>query len=165
MDSIKLSGFLDNSTVNGEGMRSVIFLSGCPHHCPGCHNQVMQNSSYGDLVSVSSIVNSVLKNLPIIDGVTISGGEPFSQPLALLTLSSMLKSYGINIWVYSGYTYNELISNEINIPILKNIDVLVDGKFIKELKSYEIKFRGSSNQRMIDVQKSLEAGEVVEIIA
>ncbi len=149
MDSIKLSGFLDNSTVNGEGMRSVIFLSGCPHHCPGCHNEIMQDASYGDLVSVSSIVNSVLKNLPIIDGVTISGGEPFYQPSALLTLTNILKGYGINIWVYSGYTYNELISNEVNIPILKNIDVLVDGKFIEELHDEHLRYRGSSNQQIL----------------
>ena len=105
---LQVAGFLEHSTVNGEGLRSVLFVSGCTHHCPKCHNVSMQNPGYGKSCSVLEIYHRILKNKPIIDGVTFSGGEPFEQHLELIELAQLLKAEDLTIWCYSGYTYEKL---------------------------------------------------------
>lgn len=148
---LQVSGFLDNSLVNGEGLRSVLFVSGCPHNCRGCHNQEMQNYSYGESVDISKILDRIKNNIPIITGVTFSGGEPFEQAHALCEIAQSIKALGLNLWCYTGYTL-EQIKNSDDIykqKLLEYIDVLVDGPFIEELKENAPKFAGSSNQRVI----------------
>ena len=160
---LKIGGFLDNSLVNGDGMRSVIFVSGCIHNCLGCQNQVMQDFNYGDSVSIDSLMQKIVKNMPIIKGVTLSGGEPFESALALSKLSEEVKDLGLNIWCYSGYTYDEIINSgdSEKLRFLSLIDVLIDGKFHEELKADASKYTGSSNQRIIDVGKSILENEII----
>lgn len=160
---IQIGGFLDNSLVNGDGMRSVVFVSGCMHRCVSCQNQLMQSYDYGDSVSVDDILKKIVKNMPIIKGVTFSGGEPFDSSLALSKLSEGVRNLGLNIWCYSGYTFEEILNSEDRgkLGLLSFIDVLIDGKFHEELKADASKYTGSSNQRIIDVGKSIVKNEVI----
>lgn len=149
--SLQVAGFLDNSLVNGEGLRSVLFVSGCRHKCPGCHNNSMQEFDYGDKVSLMEILERIKSNVPLINGVTFSGGDPFEQAQELSWLAGEIKAMGLNIWCYSGYTYGEILeSQDTNkIGLLKKIDVLVDGKYEEKLKKGSLKYTGSSNQKII----------------
>ncbi|MBU3129705.1 anaerobic ribonucleoside-triphosphate reductase activating protein [Clostridium tagluense] len=160
---LQIGGFLDNSLVNGDGMRSVLFVSGCMHNCESCQNQLMQSFDYGDSVLVGDILKKIAKNRPIIKGVTFSGGEPFESALALSKLSEGIRNQGLNIWCYSGYTYDEIINSEDKdkLGLLKFIDVLIDGKFHEELRTDASKYTGSSNQRIIDVQKSISENKII----
>ncbi len=149
--ALRVAGFLDNSLVNGEGLRSVLFVSGCRHNCKGCHNKCMQDFNYGDNVSLDEILDRIKSNIPLIKGVTFSGGDPFEQAAGLSMLAERVHELGLNIWCYSGYTYDEIInSNDKNKhELLKKIDVLVDGRFVEGLKEGAVKYTGSSNQRII----------------
>lgn len=160
---LQIGGFLDNSLVNGDGMRAVVFVSGCRHNCISCQNQVMQGFDYGDSVSVPDVLKKIGKNMPIIKGVTFSGGEPFESALALLELSEGIRNLGLNIWCYSGYTYDEIIhsGDRDKLELLKSVDVLIDGKFNEELKETTGKYTGSSNQRIIDVRKSILKNKII----
>ncbi len=160
---LQIGGFLHNSLVNGDGNRSVIFVSGCMHSCLSCQNEFMQDFNYGDTVSLSDIMQKIKKNIPIIKGVTFSGGEPFESAVALSKLSEEIRGLGLNIWCYSGYKYEELVysGDSDNLRLLSFIDVLVDGKFVESLIEGASKYTGSSNQRVIDVKKSILKNEVV----
>ena len=149
--ALRVAGFLDNSLVNGEGLRSVLFVSGCRHNCKGCHNKCMQDFNYGDNVSLDEILDRIKSNIPLIKGVTFSGGDPFERAAGLSMLAERVHELGLNIWCYSGYTYDEIInSNDKNKhELLKKIDVLVDGRFVEGLKEGAVKYTGSSNQRII----------------
>lgn len=151
-----------DSIVDGEGLRTVIWFQGCPHHCPGCHNPESWNFKTGEKVSLTKLKEEI-DNLEIQDGITFSGGEPMSQPEVLFELTKYAKEKKFNIWIYSGFTFDQLIEKSetepIYLEILKNIDVLVDGKFILEDKSLDLQFKGSANQRIIDVKKSLKNNE------
>jgi anaerobic ribonucleoside-triphosphate reductase activating protein len=159
----KIGGFLDNSLVNGDGIRAVVFVSGCIHNCEGCQNEFMQDFNYGEAVSIGDIVQRIKKNMPIIKGVTFSGGEPFESAVALSMLSEEVRAQGLDIWCYSGYTFEEIISSEDSdkLRLLSSIDVLVDGKFNETLMEGASKYTGSSNQRIIDVEKSILKNEIV----
>ena len=161
---VRLSGPIQkDSIVDGEGLRTVIWFQGCPHHCPGCHNPESHDFSQGKKVKIEDI-KAEIENLKIQDGITFSGGEPMSQPGALLELAKYIKEKGLNIWTFSGEQLLEMSEKEpIYLDILKNIDVLVDGKFIIEEKSLDLQFKGSANQRIIDVKKSLKTKSVVLI--
>lgn len=160
---LKIGGFLDNSLVNGEGIRSVIFVSGCMHNCKGCQNEFMQDFNYGDSVSIYDIMQKIKKNKPIIKGVTFSGGEPFESAVALSKLSEEVRAQGLDIWCYSGYTFEEIMhsGDSDKLRLLRFIDVLIDGKFHEELKEDASKYTGSSNQRIIDVQKSILKNQII----
>ena len=151
MSTLQVAGFLDHSFVNGEGFRSVVFLSGCHHHCPDCHNLAMQDFHYGDLFSSEEILAKIKKNLPLIDGVTFSGGDPIEQSEALIPLLEEIKALGLSIWLYTGYTYEKLLENPRHKVILPYIDVLVDGLFVETLKTDTKKYVGSSNQRILQL--------------
>lgn len=153
MNTLKVAGFLNHSTVNGEGFRSVLFLSGCLHHCPGCHNPEMQSFKYGDEVPIQVILDKIKKNLPLIDGVTLSGGDPFEQATSLTPFLQEIKRLGLSIWVYTGYTYEELLQKPECHFMLEHIDVLVDGPFIAQLQTTTQKYVGSSNQRILQLAK------------
>lgn len=164
---LQAAGFLDNSLVNGEGLRSVVFVSGCRSNCEGCQNKDMQDFNYGDKVSVKDIFYRIKRNIPIIRGVTFSGGEPFEQAEALACLAEYVKGEGLSLWCYSGYTYEFIMENLDKKAgwkaLMEYVDVLVDGRFEKDKLQPGLRFRGSSNQRIIDVKKSKLQGKVIPI--
>lgn len=152
MITLQVAGFLDHSLVNGEGFRSTLFLSGCHHGCPGCHNPVMQDFSYGETLPLDILWERIEKNLPLIDGVTLSGGDPFEQSHSLLPLLQKLKAYSISVWVYTGYVYETLAKDPSKSQLLPYIDILVDGPYIQSLHTDQTKYIGSSNQRILHLQ-------------
>ncbi len=154
--TLQVAGFLEHSTVNGEGFRSVLFLSGCYHHCPECHNKEMQNIHYGEAVTYEQLLKRIEKVVPLIDGLTLSGGEPFLQAEALIPFVKLIKEqFNLSIWCYTGYTYEELHQNKCHLELLNFIDVLVDGPFITSLKNPNLKYRGSSNQRILKLSPAM----------
>ncbi len=155
-----------DSIVDGEGIRSVIWFQGCSHNCPGCHNPETHDFKAGVEVSLKTMKKQI-DELEYQTGVTFSGGDPMMQVEALYELASYVHEKGMNVWVYTGYTFEELMiladKSDIFMKALEQIDVLVDGKFVMDLKSFEVQFRGSSNQRILDVKKSLEKKKAVKI--
>ncbi len=160
---LRISGFYDNNCTNGDGWRSVIFFSGCPHCCADCQNPATWDYDLGHDVSVDELNTKIEDNLPLIDGITLSGGEPFQERHVedIIELITETKSKGLNVWCYTGYTYEEIQSHPEFSSMLNQIDILVDGQFDQKLLDPELKFRGSSNQRIIDVQKSLQKQSIV----
>ena len=155
-----------DSIVDGEGIRSVIWFQGCSHNCKGCHNPETHDFLGGTEVLIESIKEQI-KSLEFQSGVTFSGGDPMFQVEALVELAKYVHECGMNVWCYTGFTFEQLLemskNNELYLEALKNIDVLVDGKFCLELKSFQAPFRGSTNQRVIDVASSLKSGKVIQI--
>lgn len=159
---LRLSGIVNDSIVDGDGIRMTVFVQGCPHRCEGCHNPQTHDFNGGYDKTIKEIFEDYKKN-PLLSGITFSGGEPFCQAEQLVKLAKAVREIGGNIWSYSGYTFEEIVAGKIPFgrELLENIDVLVDGKFMLEEKNLTLWFRGSENQRVIDVKKSLEANEVV----
>lgn len=154
--SIRISGIERESIVDGEGVRYVIFTQGCPHHCPGCHNPQTHAADGGKEVSVQTIANDIVANAaydPLIQGITFSGGEPFLWAEELATIGEIAHAYGLDIWTYTGYAYEELLEKGTDDPRIKKLldvtDYLVDGPFILVEKDLTLEFRGSRNQRII----------------
>ncbi|MCM1506219.1 MAG: anaerobic ribonucleoside-triphosphate reductase activating protein [Ruminococcus flavefaciens] len=164
MSEIRIAGTVNDSIVDGDGIRFTIFTQGCPHKCTGCHNPQTHDFNGGTLINTSELLEKIKSN-PLLDGVTFSGGEPFCQAHELAVLGGQIKALGLNITTYTGYTFEELYNrkNPHWDELLSVTDVLIDGKFIQELKDWTIKFRGSSNQRYIDCPASLKAGKAIEI--
>lgn len=161
---LRIAGTVNDSIVDGPGIRFTIFTQGCPHNCKGCHNPQTHDFNGGELVDTDALLVKVKEN-PLLDGVTFSGGEPFCQAEALAFLGKQIKALGLNIITYTGYTFEHLIDHQNENgwgELLKITDFLIDGPFILEQKDWEIKFRGSSNQRYIDCQESLKQGRAVE---
>ena len=149
-----------DSIVDGPGLRMVIWTQGCMHNCIGCHNPQTHSLCGGYEVDTKDIINTI-KYLKLQKGITLSGGEPFLQAEALEEIAKEAKKYKLDVWSYTGFTFEELLDKNNphylkNIKLLNQIDVLVDGKFIENKKDIGLRFRGSSNQRIIDVQKSLK---------
>lgn len=163
-DKIKLSGIVKESIVDGPGIRYVLFTQGCPHKCKGCHNPQTHDISAGDTKNIDEIVDDITQN-PLLKGVTISGGEPFLQAKQISKLISKLDRDKLDVIVYTGFKYEELLnnSNENNgfYSLINNSDILIDGKFDIGLKSELLPFRGSTNQRSIDCRQSIETGDIV----
>ena len=155
-----------DSIVDGEGIRSVIWFQGCSHNCPGCHNPETHDFKAGVEVSLKEMKTQI-DELEYQSGVTFSGGDPMMQVEALAELAAYVKEKGMNVWVYTGYTFEELMilaeKNESYLKAMEQIDVLVDGRFVMDLKSFDVQFRGSSNQRILDMKKSLEKKKAVKI--
>ena len=150
-----------DSILDGSGIRTVIWFQGCLHNCLGCQNPETHDLNGGFEADTKDICEK-LKNLKYQNGITLSGGDPFFQPKAALEIVKFAKSIGLNVWAYTGFTYEALLNGDKErLELLKNVDVLVDGKFMLDKKSLNCKFRGSTNQRLIDVHKSLEKNEVV----
>ena len=157
------SNLQSDSIVDGDGIRTVIWFQGCKHHCRECQNPETWNFDGGMEVDIEDIKEQ-LKKLKYQTGITLSGGDPFFQASAATEIAKFAHSIGLNVWTYTGFTYDEIINaNDDKMELLKNTDVLVDGRFEIDKKSLACKFRGSTNQRVIDVKKSLEEGGVVTI--
>ena len=158
---LNLSGIVQDSIVDGPGIRTTIFCQGCPHHCPGCHNPETWAFGKGTDMEVERLVEIVREN-PLCRGVTFSGGEPFAQAAGFARLAKLLKAAGYEVASYSGYTFEQLLEGtEDQKGLLAAIDILIDGPFLLAEKSLEIAFRGSKNQRILDVPASLVAGKAV----
>lgn len=149
-----------DSIVDGPGVRCVLWTQGCPHHCPGCHNPHTHVNHGGIEVPLQDVLNQ-MKEMKLQSGITFSGGEPFLQADLLIEVAKLAKTLHWNCWAYSGFIYEEIIKNETMKEFLSHLDVLVDGKFVETKKDYRLRFKGSSNQRIIDVQASLKQGKVV----
>ena len=162
---LDLSGIVSDSIVDGPGIRTTIFSQGCPHHCKGCHNPETWAFGCGTQIPVEAIVD-IVKSNPLCRGVTFSGGEPFAQAAGFAKLAKLLKEKGYEVASYSGFTFEELLDGtQEQKTLLENIDILIDGRFILAEKSLEIAFRGSRNQRILDVKKSLAEGKAVETVS
>ncbi len=161
---IRIAGTVADSIVDGPGLRYALFTQGCPHHCPGCHNPQTHDPNGGYEVDVDDILKEIASD-PLLDGVTFSGGDPLIQPEPLAIIANEVHKLGLSVIVYTGYSW-ERIQSECRDDwnrLLTNVDVLVDGPFVQSLHDWKLKFRGSSNQRFVDVKRSLAEGKLVEL--
>lgn len=159
---LKIAGVIKESIVDGRGIRYTVFTQGCPHHCHNCHNPQTWAFDGGTEMSVEEIFEDFNKN-PMLRGITFSGGEPFCQPAPLTELARAVHGIGKDVTAFTGYTYEQLTGKndpDIN-ALLAETDVLIDGPFVEELKNLELHFRGSENQRLIDMKKTRELGKIV----
>ncbi len=161
---IRLAGVIRESIVDGPGIRLTVFTQGCPHNCPGCHNPQTHDFDGGYMSDTDNILKAIKEN-PMLQGVTFSGGEPFMQCRPLTALAKECHKLGLNIMVYTGYTFENLLAGFKENPqwkeLLENTDILVDGPFILQQRSLMLHFRGSKNQRILDVPRSLSEGKAV----
>ena len=153
-----------DSVVDGTGIRTVVWTQGCGHNCPGCHNPSTHDFNGGFEEDVEEIIEEI-SELEAQTGVTFSGGDPFYQPEACSVIAKCVHKYNMDVWCYTGFTFEQLMimskKNKKIMDFLNQIDILVDGEFIMAMHSYSLKFRGSSNQRIIDVKASLKSNSVV----
>ena len=160
---LDLAGIVTDSIVDGPGIRTCVFCQGCPHHCPGCHNPETWDFGCGTPMDEEDIL-SIVRSNPLCRGVTFSGGEPFAQAEGFARLAKLLKEEGYEVASYSGYTFEQLLNGTpAQKALLQTLDVLIDGPFLPEERSLQLSFRGSRNQRILDVPKSLASAAAVEI--
>lgn len=161
---IRLAGIAYESLVNGPGLRRVFFAQGCKHNCEGCFNKETHEFNGGELKEIDSLINDVINN-PLLKGITFSGGDPLEQAEGFSYMAKAFKEKGLNIWCYTGYTFEQIIDmmkeNKSLNELISNIDVLVDGKFEINNKKDDLNFRGSTNQRLINVKESLEKNKII----
>ena len=159
---MRIANTVNDSIVDGLGLRFAVFTQGCPHHCPGCHTPQTHDPAGGREESLEALIAGLDQN-PLAAGLTLSGGEPFYQAADCARLAAMAHARGKTVWTYTGYTYEQILHK--NDPdwnaLLAETDVLVDGPFLEKEQSYELHFRGSRNQRLIDVAASRRDGKVV----
>lgn len=162
--TIRLSGIAYESLVNGPGMRRVFFAQGCKHNCKSCFNPETHDFAGGEERDIDQLIEDTLSN-PILKGVTFSGGDPWEQAENFAYMASIFRENGLNIWSYTGYKYEYIMENKDKRAgwneLINNIDVLVDGRFEEDKMEEGLKFKGSINQRIIDVKESLKRGEII----
>ena len=162
-DTIRLYGLVTDSIVDGPGFRVSVFTQGCPHHCPGCHNPESHPMEGGTVWTLDDVEKKFTGN-PLLSGITLSGGDPFMQAGSCAELARRAHAKGLDVWAYTGYTYEQLIQKAESEPdiaaLLEETDVLVDGPFLLAERSLELEFCGSRNQRLIDVPRTRQTGTV-----
>lgn len=162
---LRLSGVVGQSIVDGPGLRMAVFTQGCPHGCAGCHNPSTHGFRGGFEVAADELLAEFDEN-PLLAGVTLSGGEPLIQAEAFVPLAKAVKARGKNVWCFTGYVFEDLLAMTAVDPALEElltyIGVLVDGRYEEKLRSLELQYRGSSNQRVLDIPRSLESGKAVQ---
>lgn len=169
---IRIADIIKESTVDGEGWRYVIFTQGCSHNCKDCHNPQTHDFNGGKDIKVTFILEDILNN-PLIDGITLSGGDPFFQASKLIELCKAIKNNNLTIWAYTGFIFDEFMKfknnldcdkriNKDMLELLNYIDVVVDGPYIQEQRTLQLKFRGSTNQRLIDVKNTFKNNKIIE---
>ena len=162
---VNLAGIQTDSIVDGPGIRTTYFCQGCPHHCEGCHNPETWPFAGGTPMETEQMAAYADAN-PLCKGVTFSGGEPFAQAEGFAELAKLLKARGYEVASYSGYTFEQLLNGTpAQRELLKHIDVLIDGPFLQQQKSLELSCRGSQNQRILDVPRSLQESRAVWVTA
>lgn len=161
-NGMRIADTISDSIVDGPGLRFTVFTQGCSHRCPGCHNPETHDPQGGREISIEELERQMAAN-PLLDGLTLSGGDPMEQAAPCARLARIARARGLTVWTYTGYLYEALLEegDPDRMDLLEASDVLVDGPFLQEKKSYEALFRGSSNQRLIDVAASRRAGRVV----
>ena len=159
--NIRVAGLVNESIVDGPGFRFAIFTQGCPHACPGCHNPQTHDFAGGQEMDTEEIITRFRAD-PLLDGITLTGGDPFCQPAACAALARAARASGLNVWAYTGYLYEETLGDPAMRELLEEVDVLIDGPFVLAERTLSLRFRGSKNQRAIDVPASLQSGRVVE---
>jgi anaerobic ribonucleoside-triphosphate reductase activating protein len=160
--NVRISGIEPESIVDGKGFRYVVFVQGCPRRCPGCHNQQALPFEGGTMADIRDLFEAKCDN-PLLKGVTFSGGEPFCQPAPLAELARMVHARGLDVTTFTGYLYEDLLAMgnpDVN-ALLNETDTLIDGPFILEQKDLTLIFRGSSNQRVIDMNRTRQCGTIV----
>lgn len=166
MSKARIGGFSRESIVDGPGIRAVVYAQGCPHHCPHCHNPSTWDFEGGYELDIDDILGQV-KEIGLLRGVTLSGGEPFAQAESFAELASRIKVLGLDVVTYTGYTFEELVEMGQKDPsvagLLNYTDILIDGPYRHEERDLALAFRGSRNQRIIDVQESLQEGHIVTL--
>ena len=164
MAKLRIAGVVPESVVDGPGFRYTVFTQGCRHNCKGCHNPQTHDFEGGYIVDTDELFAEMTED-PLIKGMTFSGGDPFEQPAPLAELAEKAHRAGKDIMVYTGYTFEQLIdrakNDEDTAALLHQTDILIDGPFILEQKNLELKFRGSDNQRVIDVPRSLAEHKII----
>lgn len=164
--TLTIAGIIKESIVDGPGIRLVVFAQGCPHACPGCHNPHTHAFEGGTVITFDEIMEELKRN-PLLSGVTWSGGEPFAQAEAFAELSRRVKAMGKTVITYTGYTFEAIMERASKVKswgeLLAESDFLMDGPFIQERRSYHLLFRGSDNQRYLDVAQSLKQGKAVSV--
>ena len=164
MASLRISGVEPESIVDGPGIRYVVFTQGCPHHCPGCHNAQTHDFHGGRLADTDALLEELRKN-PLLKGVTFSGGEPFCQAAPLAELAEKVHALGLDVIVYTGYTYERLTDKrdpDVD-ALLRQADLLIDGPYLEAQRDLTLRFRGSANQRVIDMNRTRAEGRVVTL--
>lgn len=158
---IRLAGLVQDSIVDGYGIRMSIFTQGCPHNCKGCHNPQSHSFEGGYEEKISELYQKCKSN-PLLKGITLSGGEPFCQAEKFIPLCRSVHELGMDVWAYSGYTYEELLAGAVPYgkELLSHIDVLVDGPYKEEQANLLLWYRGSENQRVIDIKRTKETGNI-----
>ena len=160
MRMLSILEIIEDTTVDGPGFRTSVYAAGCPNACPGCHNPQSWDIANGRLMTTEEILDVILAD-PFAD-VTFTGGDPMFQPLEFAELAKAIREHSNkNIWCYTGFLYENIIKNNEQMALLELVDVLVDGPFVQSLRDESLLFRGSSNQRLIDVRRSMEEGAVV----
>lgn len=161
---LQIAGIVDDSIVDGDGCRLTVFVQGCPRRCPGCQNPETQPTEGGRTIDTAAILQQMAEN-PILSGITFSGGEPFLQPAPLADLARAVHQRGLDVWSYTGFTLEELEKraekDKATRALLRELDVLVDGPYEETQRDLTLHFRGSRNQRVIDMQKTRKAGRIV----
>lgn len=155
---LRIVKILEGTSVDGPGLRTSVYFAGCGHHCPGCHNPATWSMTAGEDMSIDSVMDIVRYN---DFDVTFSGGDPFYQAEAILPLAKEIKAYGKTIWCYTGFCFEELDKVPAAQELLEYIDVLIDGPFVESLKDRTLRFRGSANQRLIDINKFRATGSII----
>jgi len=162
---MRVAGFVEESIVDGPGVRFVVFAQGCPHQCPGCHNPLTWDLEGGKDATIKEIIRMIKKKRKNIRGITLSGGEPFLQAPEMVLLAQKAREIGLDVVTYTGYTYEEL--QQLDLPgvqeLLDASDILVDGPFLIEQRDISLSFRGSINQRVIDLAGTKATGKLVLI--
>lgn len=163
---MRIAGVVEESIVDGPGFRYTVFVQGCHIHCPECHNPETHDPQGGKDADTDEMIAQFSENV-LLDGITLSGGDPFLQPEACLQLAKAAHAAGLNVWAYSGQTLDELVLLCGKRPylgeLLEEIDVLVDGPFLIAQRTLDMRFRGSRNQRVIDMKATMAQGTVVEM--
>jgi len=158
---MKIASTTSGSIVDGPGLRFTVFVQGCVHHCPGCHNPETHSFDGGYEISVDELANQLLSD-PLTVGLTLSGGDPMEQAAECARLAAIARKSGMTVWTYTGYTYEALLTqgDPDKLALLDQTDVLVDGPFVQAQKSYELLYRGSRNQRLIDLNAVRKTGQL-----
>lgn len=161
---LRIAGIMKESIVDGPGIRFAIFCQGCPHDCEGCHNPSTHSFQDGEIVKISNILKYIDEN-PLIQGVTFSGGEPLCQVKPFLSLAKEVKNRNLHLMIYTGYTIEELeirMKKEHELEeLLRTADHLIEGRFVQKLRNLSLLYRGSSNQRIIDLNAYFSTGEII----
>lgn len=155
---IRIAGLVPESFVDGDGIRFTIFMQGCLRNCAGCHNPETHSLDGGRLLDTAEIISAIKKN-PLLDGITLTGGEPLLQLDAANELAQVAKNLGLTVWLYTGYTFEKIPPDATTL--LENVDVLIDGAFVESQRDLDLQFRGSRNQRIIDLKKTRAQNKIV----